>query len=95
MLVDEEDGDIASLGELGKGRLDGRYRCLCAEWKARESAQSRQEKRTSFGRTRIDDQEVLLASPVDVSRSRQQQSRDRVLPVSTAQSDRESEMTVQ
>lgn len=29
MLVDEEDSDVAALGELGKGGLDGRHGRLC------------------------------------------------------------------
>jgi len=35
VLVDEEDGDVAALGELGKGGLDGRLRRLCVEGEVR------------------------------------------------------------
>lgn len=45
--------------------------------------------------TRVDDQEVLLPSPVDVSRPRQQQPSDRVLPKRAPQNMRASRVGVE
>lgn len=86
VLVDENDRNVGSVHELGKGSLDGRYRCLCAARQPRPTHRAsfsalprRRQRQHDRRRTRVDHQKVLLALGVDVPRAREEDPRDRVL----------------
>lgn len=90
VLVDEQDCDVGTFGHVLEGCLDG---ARLRFWRAGSAAwcEHRQDRAacqqldilhaciSSSRRTRVDDQEVLLALFRDMSRSSEQQAGDGVL----------------